>query len=152
MDMTDHLCESTEAHERFIAHTVDTLIQLGEIAYPHDPVAAARYALRSAGWQDSEVEVRLRQLPERPMDTSDLDPETGEPYGVIPAGQIWVETESTRDALARVAFTAYFNDGSKDFFHMRLSEFERAQRAAGSEVRVLTAQEAQRFHAARGAS
>lgn len=80
--MTDHLCPSAEAHERFIAHTAEALIMIGEAVYPGDPVKATEWALTGAGWEPGEFTIRLR--PQRPMDTSDIDPATGEEFGVGP--------------------------------------------------------------------
>jgi len=101
---------------------------------------------RQAYWNLEDLH---RPEPLRPMDTSDIDPGTGEEFGVIPEGQVWVEVVSTRDSLGRVAFRAYHADGTSSDYDMRLSEFERAMHPSGTEVKVLTRQQAAAFHAAR---
>ena len=81
--MTAH-AHPSGAHDAFIEHVAETLIQIGELVHPGDPVAATEFALAGAGWQPGEYAIRERQLPDRPMATDDLDPETGEEWGVGP--------------------------------------------------------------------
>jgi hypothetical protein len=106
-------------------------------AHPDDPEAACQLALDS-------VQFAAGPEADRPMDTSDLDPETGEAWGVVPEGEVWVITASTRDDDGRVAFTAYWADGQYDYL-MRLSTFEAWQAGGGRTVRVLTEQQAMVF-------
>jgi hypothetical protein len=64
-------------HEAFLDHTAAAIVSIATAAFPRDPVKAAALALYAA---------TAAMLPEpvRPMDTSDIDPETGEEFGVGP--------------------------------------------------------------------
>jgi len=142
METCHHPGTCEQFREKFLDHAAATIVAVATAAHPHDPVAAAELALAVVGGTASIQ-------PMRPMDTSDIDPGTGEEFGVIPEGQVWVEVVSTRDSLGRVAFRAYHADGTSSDYDMRLSEFERAMHPSGTEVKVLTRQQAAAFHAAR---
>jgi hypothetical protein len=77
--MNETACGQRDEHISWLAHTAETIMRMGEIAYPHNPQAAVRYAIEYA--TNGPVETLL---PQRPMDTSDIDPETGEQFGVGP--------------------------------------------------------------------
>jgi len=140
--------ESLEQHEAFLDHTAAAVVSIACAAFPDDLDKAEALALYS---------VTAAMLPhpcpgcgcepQRPMDTSDLDPETGEEYGVIPGDQVWVEIESTRDDDGKLSFTAFWPDGEERLYHMRLTDFERE--VSPLYVKVLTSQQAQAFHANR---
>jgi len=152
-------------NQKFLRHTAETIYQLAETAHPGDPRAAARTAVLAASEGEPKPGFLVDYLtrccsscapePQRPMDTSDIDPETGEEWGVIPEGQVWVEVTSTRDEHGRVTFTSYYPDRdgngikSSDGYGRLGDMIERLDRY-GIQSRVMTIAEAQRFHAARG--
>jgi hypothetical protein len=63
--------------EQFLDHTAAMIVAVATAAHPDDPAAACELAL-------SSVEFAAGPEACRPMDTTDLDPETGEEYGVGP--------------------------------------------------------------------
>lgn len=78
----------------------------------------------------------------------DVDvPGLDQPVCPVPHNEVWVEITGTRDEDGRVSFRSYWPDGSHDDWHCRLAYWHRKVVADWLDMRVLTAQEAQAFHA-----
>jgi hypothetical protein len=78
-DMTQechHTGTCEQFREKFLDHTAAAVVAVATATHPNDPVAASTLALSIVGWTPS--------LADRPMDTSDIDPDTGEEFGVGP--------------------------------------------------------------------
>jgi hypothetical protein len=134
-------CSHKGTCEQFADHTAAMIVAVATAAHPDDPQAAIELSLRAVDWTASIGTHRL-------MDTSDLDPETGEVWGVVPDGQVWVVLTGARDRFSgRSSFTAYWADGQRDYV-MKLSTFEAWQAGGGRTVKVLTSQQAATFHPA----